>query len=232
MSTIPGVRVTGSIVPTDTADIYSTHDSLYGRGGLRTVTNATARDAIPADRRTHGMLVYVVADAQYYTLEADLVTWTAFAGGGASSSGSGCEYFENTAANIGTNVVDSFATGVGEAVVWHYVVVKGTDVRSGTIHASWDGSGSVEISDISTPDVGDTSDVSLTVVESGGNIELRAVVTGSNGWSVKGIRIVIAAATCAGGSSWFDINAPVLGNILVFNGTHFSESGVLDGGNF
>ena len=40
------------------------------RGGLRIVTNTTARDAIQSALRTEGMLVYVVADATLYRLES------------------------------------------------------------------------------------------------------------------------------------------------------------------
>lgn len=56
-----GVRVTGSITPTDTTDTYPTHSAEYGKGGHRSVADVTARDAIPADRREEGMTVYVVS---------------------------------------------------------------------------------------------------------------------------------------------------------------------------
>jgi hypothetical protein len=41
-------------------------DPKYGLGGLRTVANTTARDAILQQRRQIGMLVYVEDENKYY----------------------------------------------------------------------------------------------------------------------------------------------------------------------
>lgn len=91
MAEIPGsVPVTGFIAPTDSTDTYATHDSLYGRGGLREVDDQTARDAIPADRRKVGMLVYTHADGVYWRLlsgpwtygPSDWAAWSTGGGGG------------------------------------------------------------------------------------------------------------------------------------------------------
>lgn len=59
MSAILGTVVGSCVVPSDTADIYGTHDAQYGIGGRRTVTNKAAVAAIPALRRQVGMAVYV-----------------------------------------------------------------------------------------------------------------------------------------------------------------------------
>ena len=59
MAAIPGTVVGSTIVPSDTADIYGTHDAQYGIGGRRSVTNKAAVTAIPALRRQVGMDVYV-----------------------------------------------------------------------------------------------------------------------------------------------------------------------------
>jgi hypothetical protein len=47
-----------------------------------TVATTTARDAIPASRKTVGMLVYVTADSTYYTLTATPNTWQVLTTGG------------------------------------------------------------------------------------------------------------------------------------------------------
>jgi len=54
-----GVPVTGFISPTDSEDTYATHKDIYGQGGYRSVANIAERDAIPLDRRSEGMLVFV-----------------------------------------------------------------------------------------------------------------------------------------------------------------------------
>ena len=70
MALITGaVNVTGTISPTDTADIYATHSSVYGKGGYREVLDLLERDSITLARRTDGMLMYVQSDKKLYKLE-------------------------------------------------------------------------------------------------------------------------------------------------------------------
>jgi len=76
-ASIPGtLRVLAPIAPGDTADTYPTHMAAYGKGGLRTVADIAARDAIPAARREEGMLVYTADSGQVYRLAPDLVSWS------------------------------------------------------------------------------------------------------------------------------------------------------------
>lgn len=65
---IGSVGLTGYIAPADTLDTYALQDEVFNRGGFRTVADTTERDAITADRRKLGMLVYSIADNSYYTL--------------------------------------------------------------------------------------------------------------------------------------------------------------------
>lgn len=73
-----GIAITGFVSPTDSTDTYATHVDIYGKGGLRSVADTDARDAIPADRRSEGMFVYVNANSTLYVLGSDLTTWTEF----------------------------------------------------------------------------------------------------------------------------------------------------------
>ena len=68
MAIITGsVRVGGFIAPTDSTDVYATHNSLYGKGGFKEVSESTDRDEITDDRRVIGMHVYVQeTDTIYY----------------------------------------------------------------------------------------------------------------------------------------------------------------------
>lgn len=100
MAVINGVRVTGSIVPSDTADVYPTHISLYGKGGHSEVASSSVRDAIPAERRSEGMTVWVVADNKCYVLQGGISNgnWVAF-GLTPSSNGTGSTVISSSAAN-------------------------------------------------------------------------------------------------------------------------------------
>ena len=83
MASIPGsVTLGGFIAPTDTEDVYATHDETYGKGGFRSVANSTQRNNIPAPRRVEGMLVYVIDEDITYQLGSDLTTWSVYASGG------------------------------------------------------------------------------------------------------------------------------------------------------
>jgi len=82
MTAIQGTNVAAPIVPGDTADTFPSHVDIYGKGGYRAVADDTARDAIPAPRRSAGMLIWHEADRAYYRLASDLTSWEAGPGGG------------------------------------------------------------------------------------------------------------------------------------------------------
>jgi hypothetical protein len=71
------------------------------------------------------------------------------------------------------------------AAFFDFVVKKGTNVRSGTVYACHDGT-NVEFTETSTNDLGDTSDVTLSVDKTSTNLRLIATVT-SDDWSVKSL---------------------------------------------
>lgn len=76
-----GIAITGFVSPTDSTDTYATHVDTYGKGGLRSVADIAARNAISTDRRSEGMFVYVNANSTLYVLGNDLTTWTEFSSG-------------------------------------------------------------------------------------------------------------------------------------------------------
>jgi len=71
------------------------------------------------------------------------------------------------------------------AAFFDFVVKKGTNVRSGTVYACHDGT-NVEFTETSTNDLGNTSDVVLSVDISGTNMRLLADAA-TSGWSVKSL---------------------------------------------
>jgi hypothetical protein len=87
-----------------------------------------------------------------------------------------------------TEVVAQVAHATYTAAFFDFVVKKGTNVRSGTVYACHNGDTTplVEFTETSTNDLGDTSDVTLSVDISGTNMRLLATVT-SDDWSVKSL---------------------------------------------
>lgn len=70
---VPGsVPIGGFIGPLSSEDVYPVVDMAYGIGGFREVADVTARDAIPAQRRRLGMVVYTIGDNGAWVLGAGL----------------------------------------------------------------------------------------------------------------------------------------------------------------
>ena len=92
---------------------------------------------------------------------------------------------ENTDIDTGAEVVAQVAIATYTAAFFDFVVKKTTNVRSGTVYACHDGT-SVVFTETSTNDLGDTSDVTLSVDILGTNMRLLATVT-SDDWSVKSL---------------------------------------------
>ena len=92
---------------------------------------------------------------------------------------------ENTDVDTGTETVANVAIATYTAAFFDFVIKKTTNVRSGTVYACHDGT-NVEFTETSTQDLGDTSDVTLSVDISGGNMRLRATTTSDN-WSIKSL---------------------------------------------
>jgi len=95
---------------------------------------------------------------------------------------------QNTDIDTGAEVVAQVAHATYTAAFFDFVVKKGTNVRSGTVYACHNGDTTplVEFTETSTNDLGDTSDVTLSVDISGANMRLLATVT-SDDWSVKSL---------------------------------------------
>ena len=91
----------------------------------------------------------------------------------------------NTDVDTGTETIAIVATATHDSAFFDFVIKKTTNVRSGTVYACHDGT-SVVFTETSTNDLGDTSDVTLSVDISGTNMRLLATVT-SDDWSVKSL---------------------------------------------
>jgi hypothetical protein len=85
----------------------------------------------------------------------------------------------------GLELVANASTSLYRAAFFDYVIQKQGNVRAGTVFACNDGT-SVEYTETSTNDIGDTSDVVLSVDISGTNMRLLADAA-TSGWSVKSL---------------------------------------------
>jgi hypothetical protein len=87
---------------------------------------------------------------------------------------------------MGVSVVDTFPDISADAVVWHYVIKNGANMRAGTITSCWEsGMNAVVMNETSTADIGITTGVTfqVAIVILTNMVELRVTTPGA-GWTV------------------------------------------------
>lgn len=62
--------------PIEPAGTFAGMNDAHLKGGYRVVDSIATRDAIPADRRTAGMVVYTWSDGKTWRLNPDMVSWS------------------------------------------------------------------------------------------------------------------------------------------------------------
>ena len=92
--------------------------------------------------------------------------------------------YENSLVSAGTNVVGSFPTTDGNGVNFEYLVKSNLNYRVGNIMAVWDGS-NINFTEVTTVDLGNTTDVLLSCRIISGNVEIIADVVGPTTWVIK-----------------------------------------------
>jgi hypothetical protein len=94
--------------------------------------------------------------------------------------------YQSGSLGSGTHTIASISVTNVDAVFFDYVIKNSTtDLRAGTVMAVTNAS-TVEYTDISTADIGDTSRITMISDVSGGNIRLRASIdTGAGSWTIR-----------------------------------------------
>ena len=92
---------------------------------------------------------------------------------------------ENLDVDTGTETIATVVKANYDAAFFDFVIKNGTNLRAGTVFAIHDGT-NVEFTETSTNDLGDTSDVTLSVDISGTDMRLRATTTTDN-WIIKSL---------------------------------------------
>ena len=179
------------------SDLSIYHDSTNsyiaegGVGSLYLLSNTlniqTFTDTVPTPRETMATFVRDGAVSLYYDNSKKFETTSTGISvtGDAQIDSALLSNQENTDVDTGTETVASVAIATYTAAFFDFVIKKTTNVRSGTVYACHDGT-NVEFTETSTNDLGDTSDVTLSVDISGTDMRLRATTT-SDDWSVKSL---------------------------------------------
>jgi hypothetical protein len=92
--------------------------------------------------------------------------------------------YENSLVSAGTNVIGNFPTTDGNGVNFEYLVKSNLNYRVGNIMAVWDGS-NINFTEVTTVDLGNTTDVMLSCRILSGNVEIIADVVGPTTWVIR-----------------------------------------------
>jgi len=84
---------------------------------------------------------------------------------------------------VGSNNLFTQATGSYRSAFGKYTLYNGTNARAGEFYTVWNGT-TVTYTDISTTDIGATSDIVFSSAIITGNIQINAVA-GTSGWTIK-----------------------------------------------
>ena len=109
--------------------------------------------------------------------------------GNVDINGAKIRTYENSLVGVGINVVASFPTTDGNGVNFEYLVKNNLNYRVGNIMAVWDGS-NINFTEVTTVDLGNTTDVILLAQINSGNVELIADAL-SSPWTVKTLAKII-----------------------------------------
>ena len=85
---------------------------------------------------------------------------------------------------VGSNNLYTQSTGSYTATFVKYTVSKGTNSRAGEFIVNWNGALPVEYTDVSTTDIGSTSDVVFSSAIGSSQIQVNAT-TATSGWKIK-----------------------------------------------
>jgi hypothetical protein len=124
MAAIPGgVRFTGFVAPSDTADTYAVIDPIYGKGGYREVADTVERDAITTERRRIGMMVYVQDQDKIFYLKNGITN---------------LDWIELSTAVSGTITVDHGGTGLTAVTEGHILFGNDAITLATSTNFTWD----------------------------------------------------------------------------------------------
>ncbi len=138
------VGLTGYIAPADTLDTYALQSEVFNRGGFRSVADTTERDAISADRRKLGMLVYCFSDSRYYTLKNGITNadweFANFAGGQFIDLSDTPNTHSSTQfrylMNVVTNGIDGIEYSYNYGADWKYLQAGDNIMTDATSHVN------------------------------------------------------------------------------------------------
>jgi hypothetical protein len=147
--------------------------------GFQIWASGSAGNAYPHIRTQNGTLLWLGDESRLFNVTSSVIL------NGTSSAPSLNTTARITQTNSGSFTVYSFPTASYDTAFFEYSVKSGSNARAGTIMAIQAGS-TVNFTETTTIDIGNTTPVSFTVVVTGSNMALTGSST-SGAWTIKTI---------------------------------------------
>jgi len=171
-----GVKVDGTtICVNDANQLHVITGSLFNKGRFTNIHSSTVTSSIISSSTN---IISNHFTSSNTTIINQLNFTTAIVGGHASLT-----YVENTDIDTGTEDIATLNHSTHDAGFFDYVLKQGTNMRAGTIMAVHDGT-NIELTDISTADLGNTERVQFSASLDANNLILQATVP-SDDWSIR-----------------------------------------------
>lgn len=186
------------VQPSYSASISSIKQNTLITGTTYTITSSWSNNSVNAITSSYSLLALTSS----YTATASLLlgsiensltsTSSSYSLNSTSASYAGFDFVKSGSVNDHTSniVVISVATGSYQAAFFDYYVYNGGgNLRAGTIISGWYGS-NIDYNEVTTADIGITSDITLTVALSSGNVQLLSSAQVGE-WNVKAVARMI-----------------------------------------
>jgi hypothetical protein len=180
-STISNLQM--KLSPDNALSIYTSSaspiESVITGSGFQIWASGSAGNAYPHIRTQNGTLLWLGSESRLFNVTSSVIL------NGTSSAPSLNTTARITQTNSGSFTVYSFPTASYDTAFFEYSVKSGSNARAGTIMAIQSGT-SVNFTETTTTDFGNTTPVSFTVVVTGSNMALTGSST-SGAWTIKTI---------------------------------------------
>lgn len=180
------------IIDTATGQLYTTASSALGGGGGggsvdtgSLVTTASFNSYTGSSTSQFAGTASFVTSASYAINATNAISASHFViTSTLQLDGSLTDYATVNSTIVGANNLYTQATGSYTSAFVKYTVSKGTNARAGEFITNWNDSLPTEYTDVSTKDIGSTSDIVFTSVLVTGNIQINATAS-TSGWKIK-----------------------------------------------
>jgi len=164
-----------------TFEIYNDNDNVIIPAGIHAVSNMVAE--IYFSYPSTGIAIATFSGVSGATFATSSYAYDFNVANTLTIDQTLTDYHTVTSSIVGSNNIFSKATGSYSSAFFKYSVTKGSNSRAGEVMAAWV-AGSIQFTDNSTLDIGDTSGVTATAIIAASSVQFN-ITTADSAWTLK-----------------------------------------------